>query len=109
METDTPQPSTAAYEERIAQQVRSLRIGLGLDQLSLAEKANVSIGAIQNLEGAKGSSLRTFIKVLRALDHSRWLETLAPLDEEKPSPMQQLLAARKASRKPARPRVRRTF
>lgn len=107
MDTIPRHPSSDDYEARLAQQVRALRIALGLDQAALAERANVSVGAVQNLEGAKGSSLRTFIKVLRALDRSPWLETLNPVDEERPSPMQQLRAARRESSGPARPRVRR--
>jgi len=93
------------YETRIAEQIRALRIRNDLDQAALAEVANVSLGTIQNLEQGKGSSLRTVIKVVRALGREEWLERLDPQHGLPPSPMQQLRAERRAT---ARQRVRRS-
>ena len=48
--------STSDYEMIIGAQVRRLRIAYGLDQSQLASAANISVGAVKNLEGGKGSS-----------------------------------------------------
>ena len=70
--------STLDYESVLGEQVRRLRIARDLDQLTLAGLANVSVGAIKNLESGKGSSLKTLILVLRALNKDDWLMMLAP-------------------------------
>lgn len=76
------------WEAALGDQIRRVRIGRNLDQAGLAELANVSIGAVSNLERGKGSSLRTLISVLRALGRTEWLESLAPAVSV--SPMQLL-------------------
>jgi transcriptional regulator with XRE-family HTH domain len=65
-------------EVALGDQIRRVRIAKDLDQARLAELADVSIGAVSNLERGKGSSLRTLIAVLRALGRVDWLESLAP-------------------------------
>jgi transcriptional regulator with XRE-family HTH domain len=76
------------WEALLGDQVRRVRISSDLDQARLAELANVSVGAVSNLERGKGSSLRTLISVLRALGRTDWLESLAPAVGV--SPMQML-------------------
>jgi transcriptional regulator with XRE-family HTH domain len=88
------------WEALVGDQIRRVRIAKNLDQAGLAELANISIGAVSNLERGKGSSLRTLIAVLRALGRTEWLESLAPTVAV--SPMQLLLAKQKTPR----PRVR---
>jgi transcriptional regulator with XRE-family HTH domain len=66
------------WEAVLGDQIRRVRIGRNLDQAGLAELADVSIGAVSNLERGRGSSLRTLISVLRALGRTEWLESLAP-------------------------------
>jgi len=80
-------------------QVRSARLAADLDQRTLAARADVSVGAVKNLEGGKGSSLRTLIPVVRALGRLDWLEALAPPITISPLRM---LAAK--SSEPSRPR-----
>jgi len=70
--------TTEEWEERIGAQIRTSRIGRNIDQATLASNANVSVGAVKNLEGGKGSSLKTLIRVVRALDRAEWLDTFAP-------------------------------
>lgn len=88
---DTIFNSTDELEEGIGEQIRNLRIRNDLDQTQLAAKANISIGAVRNIEGGKGSSLKTFIQVVRALGKEQWLDTLSPAISV--SPMQALLDA----------------
>ena len=55
--------TTSDWETYIGEQCRSTRIRANLEQEEVATLANVSTGAVKNLEGGKGSSLKTLIKV----------------------------------------------
>lgn len=70
--------TTEEIQQELGQQVRSLRLRKNLNQEGLAEQAGVALSALKNLESGKGAALKTFIKVLRALDRLEWLNTLAP-------------------------------
>lgn len=76
------------YETSIGEQIRRLRIANSMDQNQLASAANVSVGAVKNLEGGKGSSLKTLAAIVRALKAENWLDSLSP--EITVSPMQML-------------------
>lgn len=76
--TITAQKSTPEWERFIGDQCRAERIRAALEQSQLAELAGVSVGAVRNLEGGKGSSLKTLIRVLRVLERTDWLTSLAP-------------------------------
>ena len=97
--------STEDWEAFVGQQVRAVRIRANLEQLDLAKNAEVSVGALRNLEGGRGCTLRTLVKVLRALGRTDWLEALAP--PVSVSPMQMLRAPGLLERKKVfRPRTR---
>ncbi len=87
--------STAEWEHFLGEQFRAMRIRAGMEQAVLAERADVSTGAIKNLESGKGSSLKTMIKIVRCLGRTDWLESLAP--QVSVSPMQMLTAARRTA------------
>jgi len=70
--------ATGEWEQHIGSQVRELRQRADLTQAELATRANVSLSAVRYLEAGKGSSLSTLVRVVRALDRTPWLETLAP-------------------------------
>jgi transcriptional regulator with XRE-family HTH domain len=70
--------STAEWEALLGEQLRSIRLDSGHDQAALADLADVSLTAVKNLENGRGSTLRTLVRVLRALDRADWLATLAP-------------------------------
>lgn len=70
--------SIESWEILIGKQVRQLRMRRGFDQSQLSQQANISIGALKNLESGKGSSLKSLIAVLRALDAEEWLAKLDP-------------------------------
>jgi len=92
------------WEADLGEQVRAARIAAQLDQATLAERADLSLGAVKNLEGGKGSSLKTLIRVLRVLDRTDWLDALAPPITISPL---QMLAAKRSAARPRR-RVSRT-
>jgi transcriptional regulator with XRE-family HTH domain len=81
----------------VGDQVRAARIARNLDQAGLANIANISVGALSSLERGKGSSLSTFVAVVRALGRTDWLESLAPVAAV--SPMHMLRAKRRTSRR----------
>lgn len=99
--------STADYEILIGEQFKRLRIVEEMDQIQMAATANVSLGAIKNLESGNGSSLKTLIRVARVLNQEKWLESLYPLttvspmqmlrDQKLNKPRQRVYKARKAA------------
>lgn len=92
----------AEWEALVGEQVRAVRIASDLDQTRLAELADVSVGALSNLERGRGSSLKTVVAVVRALERTDWLEALAP--PVTVSPIQMLRAKQKSPRMRARAR-----
>jgi transcriptional regulator with XRE-family HTH domain len=70
--------NTEDMERILGRGVRALRAAHALTQVELAERANLSLGAVQHLETGAGATTTTLVKVLRALDAESWLETLAP-------------------------------
>lgn len=93
------------WEELVGEQIRDSRIARGLDQARLATLANVSVGAVSNLERGSGSSLKTLIAVVKALGRTDWLEALAPPITV--SPIQMLRSNQGAPRRRVRVRKQR--
>jgi transcriptional regulator with XRE-family HTH domain len=89
-------------EKVIGGRIRSLRIGESLTQAEVAETANVSLGALKHLESGAGATVRTLVKVLRALGREDWLDTLEP-ETHSFNPLD-LLTAREREARVARPR-----
>jgi transcriptional regulator with XRE-family HTH domain len=88
-------------EELLGSRLRELRLLKNLDQLSLAERAGVSLNALKHLEAGQGARVSSLIKVLRGLDRADWLDALAPTVSI--SPIQML---KRESREPKRARRR---
>ena len=88
------------WEVELGKQSRALRLRLDLDQKQLAERAGIALNAVKNLENGKGATLRSLIQVLRILNRTDWLGTLAPTVSI--SPVQMLKT--KAPRQRASPR-----
>jgi transcriptional regulator with XRE-family HTH domain len=65
-------------EQQLGARFRAARIQAELDQASLARLANVSEGAVKALESGRGSTVKTMLKILRALDRTDWLDAFAP-------------------------------
>ncbi len=91
------------WEKLVGEEVRAMRVANDLDQTRLALLADVSVGALSNLERGKGSSLKTVVAVIRALGRTDWLEALAP--PVAVSPMRMLRAKQKSPRKRVRVRT----
>lgn len=74
----TKQLACEEWEAEIGRHLRALRLRQELDQRQLADRAGVALNAVKHLESGKGATLRSLVKVLRALGHADWLDTLAP-------------------------------
>lgn len=92
------------WERHLGMQIRNLRIRADMDQVQLAARADISLGALKNLEGGKGSSLKTLIRIVGALDRPDWLLSLAPPVAVSPMQMLKAQAGRKQRMKVFRPR-----
>ena len=71
---NTPEELQTVLGERI----RRLRLNRNLDQRTTAEKAGISEKALRNLEGGRGSTVETLLRVLKALDCLQGIEMLVP-------------------------------
>lgn len=89
-------------EKVIGRHIRSLRLARGLTQVEVAERANISLGALKHLESGAGATVHTLVKALRALGHEDWLDTLEP-GTRAFNPLA-LLASREREDRQARPR-----
>ena len=63
---------------------RAARLDLNIDQQTVAARAGISVGALKNLESGRGSTVRTFLSVLKALNREDWLATIAPVASVNP-------------------------
>ena len=68
-------------EGNLGEGVRALRIDQRLTQVELAKRANVSVGAVKNLENGRGSNTTTLVRVVHVLGQDAWLSALAPSAE----------------------------
>ena len=71
--------TTQEMEETLGANVRQLRLHKNLSMETLTEQAGVSLTALKNLEGGKGATIKTLMRVLRTLGKEDWLAALAPV------------------------------
>jgi transcriptional regulator with XRE-family HTH domain len=62
----------------LGERLKTFRIRQGLPQSELARQAGIGVVALSHLETGRGSSLRTFISVLRSLGLYEGLNQLIP-------------------------------
>ena len=70
--------TTEEMEAELGQQMRALRLRANLDQQTLAHQAGVALSALKNVESGRGATVKTLLKVLRALHRLDWLQSLSP-------------------------------
>lgn len=88
--------SVTETEKRIGRIIRGLRLSRELSQEELARLTDLSTSTIANIEHARGASLTTFIRVLRALDRLDIVDVLDEgYDDQQLSPMEMLRALKK--------------
>jgi transcriptional regulator with XRE-family HTH domain len=97
-----PANTIAEHEQLLGERVKTFRLHQNLDQITLAQRAGISVGALKNFERGSGSTVKTLIAVLRALGREDWLATIAPIATINPLSMPRSAHQRqRASRKPA--------
>ncbi|WP_272939561.1 helix-turn-helix transcriptional regulator [Cupriavidus necator] len=80
--------------------LRRLRINRNLEQAVLAKRAGVSVRALRNLELGNGSTLHTFISVVRALGRQGWFGTIGPVATINPLMLTRTAEPRQRASKP---------
>ena len=74
-------------ETALGERLRSLRLMKNLDQTTLAARAGISLGALKNLEGGHGTTVKTLVRVVRVLGREEWLAGVAPMASINPLTM----------------------
>jgi transcriptional regulator with XRE-family HTH domain len=97
--------TASELEAALGQGIRARRIAAGLSQAELADRANVSVGAIHHLERGKGATTRTLTRALQALGAESWIDQLAPPPPAF-NPLDVLKTRAREVRTPSAPRVR---
>jgi len=85
-------------QAELGRRLQRLRLSRNLDQRTTADKAGITRAALQNLEAGRGSSVKTLVRTLKALNYLEGIEILAP------EPIVNPLALLKTKRLPARAR-----
>lgn len=71
--------SVAECEQKLGEDIKLLRLQKNISRQRLCARAGISENALRNLEGGQGSTVKTLVHVLKALDRENWLDTLAPV------------------------------
>ncbi len=91
--------TTEDWESDIGSQIRRARLDLDISQEELARRANVSLGAVKTIERGDGSTLKTLIRIVRALGRQDWLAELAPEPEIGPFDLLKLREGRQSPKR----------
>ena len=70
--------SPEELQSELGRRVQQLRLSRNLDQRAVADKAGITRAALQNLEAGRGSSVKTLVRTLKALNYLEGIEILAP-------------------------------
>src|SRR5580658_1619320 len=81
---DTSYKTADELQGVLGERLRALRLSRNFAQRELAEKAGLSLRALHNLEAGAGSTVETFLRVLKALNAVDAIETLVPQAQVSP-------------------------
>ncbi len=65
-------------ETSLGEDIKAIRLQKNIDRRTLCAIAGVSENALRNLEGGRGTSLKTLIRIIKALNREDWLNQLTP-------------------------------
>jgi len=71
-------------EQALGEDIKALRLQRNIIRKALCARAGISENALRNLEGGKGTTLKTLIRVLKALECEGWLGKIAPITSINP-------------------------
>jgi len=86
------------WEQYVGEQVRVLRLRKNMTQQEVAQRAQVSLSTLANLEAGKGSTLKTLAAILNVLQRTDVFEALAPSVAVSPLQLAQLGKERQRAR-----------
>lgn len=72
------EPTVDELMTELGEQLRAQRLRINFTLEDVAQKTGLSINAVRRLEGGDGSTLASFVAVLKALQRASWLRTLQP-------------------------------
>jgi len=75
---DYPAMSNEAILRTLGERVGQQRLNKDISQMALAKRAGVARIVVQRLEGGRGCTLESLIRILRALDLVQQLDALLP-------------------------------
>lgn len=70
--------NTDELELKLGESLKSLRLLKNWDRQSLCERAGISMNALRHLESGAGATVKSLIRIVRALDREDWLGAIAP-------------------------------
>lgn len=73
-QASTPQELEIALGENL----KALRLQKNLDRQTLCGQAGISENALRHLEDGNGATLKTLVRVIRALNREDWIAGIAP-------------------------------
>lgn len=88
----------AEIEVTLGEQIRAARLLRNLSQEALARDAGVSRTAVRNLEGGKGATVETLVRVLKAMERTDWISMLQPTVTISPLQMLKSISPRQRAR-----------
>ncbi len=91
--------STNEVLMEMGNRIKAARIDMEITQKEMAERTNLSLGTISNLETGKDVSFSTVIEVLRVLNQLQNMEMMIPEYRIRPSQIAELGKARERVRK----------
>src|SRR5262252_7681332 len=91
-------------QSELGRRLQQLRLSRNLDQRTAAAKAGITRSALQNLEAGRGSSVKTLIRTLKALNYLEGIEILAPEPTVNPLAMLKTKRLPERARRPRKPK-----
>ena len=93
--------SRQELELALGESIRAVRLLKNLDRQTLCDRAGISMNALRNLETGTGSTIKTLVLVVRALERLDWLAALSPVVTINPlHPVRNKHVRERASRRP---------
>jgi transcriptional regulator with XRE-family HTH domain len=98
--------SPEELERQLGENLKQLRLQQNRDRESLCAQAGISVNALRHLENGQGVTLKTLIRVIKALNRQDWLLGIAPQVSINPLHMPKSLAVRQRASKKKNPHVK---
>ncbi len=65
-------------ELQLGEHIKTLRLQKNINRQTLCYQAGISENALRHLEGGQGATIKTLVRVIKALGQENWLASLAP-------------------------------